>query len=130
MRRPTLSVFLWAAVLTMPLAACANPGDLDPSFGTGGKVTTPSGSNGYINALVLQPDGKLVAAGSTSTGSWAFALVRYTADGSLDGSFGTGGTVTTQIGSSNLAYALVLQPDGKLVAAGSTNNGSRDFALV
>src|SRR5437773_237131 len=185
MRRPTLSVFLWAAVLTMPLAACANPGDLDPSFGTGGKVTTPSGSNGYINALVLQPDGKLVAAGYTQNngsnsdfalvrynadgsldgsfgtdgivttliqnggffeavvlqpdgklvaagvGGGHFALVRYNADGSLDGTFGTGGKVITPIGSfADMAYALVLQPDGKLVAAGSTSNGSWAFALV
>src|SRR5438876_10052265 len=101
MRRHSLSVYLWAAVLTMPLAGCANPGDLDPSFGTGGKLTTPMGATttSIINALVLQPDGKLVAAGYTqNNGSNSdFALVRYNADGSLDGSFGTDGIVTTLI---------------------------------
>src|SRR5207253_383726 len=104
------------------------------SFGTGGKVATPIGSiDDEVSALVLQPDGKLVAAGYTDKGNnITFALVRYDADGSLDTSFGTGGKVTTPIGSiDDEAFALVLQPDGKLVAAGDANDGSnQDFALV
>src|SRR5947209_17734305 len=113
--------------MVLALAGCADHGGLDPSFGTGGKVTTPIGSSDdEALALVLQPDGKLVAAGYASSASnTAFALVRYNADGSLDTSFGTGGQVTTPIESiGNQAFALVLQPDGKLVAAGDANNGS------
>src|SRR5439155_909088 len=109
-------------------------GSLDTSFGTGGKVTTAIGStDDEVLALVLQPDGKLVAAGFTaSAGNTAFALVRYNADGSLDTSFGTGGKVTTSFGSvDDKAIALVLQPDGKLVAAGYSYNGTdTDFALA
>src|SRR5439155_622700 len=109
-------------------------GSLDTSFGTGGKVTTAIGSvDDEVFALVRQPDGKLVAAGYTSgTNSTAFALVRYNADGSLDTSFGTGGKVTTAIGSiDDEVNALVLQADGKLAAAGYSYNGSdTDFAVA
>ena len=111
-------------------------GSLDPSFGVGGVVTTSIGpGNEEVSAVVLQPDGKLVAAGSASNGTDRdFALVRYTATGKLDPSFGKGGTgtVTTPIGpGGDWAGALVLQPDGKLVVAGETFNGTDyDFALV
>src|SRR4030095_1301139 len=62
-----------------------------------------------------------------------FALARYNDDGSLDSSFGTGGRVTTDIGGfSDTAYAVAVQPDGKIVAAGSANFTSTfsDFALA
>jgi uncharacterized delta-60 repeat protein len=81
---------------------------------------------------VLQSDGKLVAAGyrSTSSGS-KFALARYDKHGRLDRSFGNGGTVTTAIDPNAYAYALILQPDGKLVAAGSSGTGlNHKFALA
>jgi uncharacterized delta-60 repeat protein len=123
-------------VLTCALAitpyAWANPGDLDGPFGIGGKVTTPIGAaDDVANALLQQADGKLVAAGD-STNPTDFALARYNTDGSLDGSFGTGGKVTTPIGTAgSSANALVQQADGKLVAAGSSYNGTDDdFALA
>src|SRR5262245_36348985 len=58
-------------------------GALDPTFGTGGKVTTGLGSNSAVaNSLAVQADGKLVVAGSAKIGSnQDFALVRYNADG-------------------------------------------------
>ena len=109
-------------------------GSLDTGFGTGGKVTTPIGSsNDIANALGFQSDGRIVVAGSSYNGSnYNFALVRYNTDGSLDTGFGTGGIVTTSIGSGyNIAYALGIQPDGRIVVAGSYCNGSNyDFALV
>ncbi len=78
-----------------------------------------------MEALVVQPDGKIVAAGSADG---RFALARYVPDGSLDTSFGTGGIVS---GSAGAAEALVLQPDGKLVAAGwSQPSASGDAQLV
>ena len=131
-RRLLLAACLLAALL-IP-AAQATTGELDPSFGTGGKVTTAIGpveSEAY--ALVRQPDGKLVAAGYARSGtSDDFALARYNADGSLDTSFGTGGKVLTAIGSTDSANALVRQPDGKLVAAGYSHTGASgyDFALA
>jgi uncharacterized delta-60 repeat protein len=111
-----------------------NPdGSLDTSFNGTGKVTTAIGGDDDVaNALALQPDGKLVAAGYTKGGTqYSFALARYNPDGSLDTSFNGTGKVTTRIGLSNQAYALALQPDGKLVAAGSSYNSSNDdFALA
>jgi uncharacterized delta-60 repeat protein len=116
------------------LARYNTDGSLDTGFNGSGTVTTAIGSsNDYGNALALQPDGKLVAAGHSSNGSnYDFALARYSPDGSLDTSFNGSGKVTTAIGSGpDIASALALQQDGKLVAAGWTDNGSDyDFALV
>jgi uncharacterized delta-60 repeat protein len=116
--------------------AWAADGDLDTSFDTDGKVTTPIGSgNDYVNSVVVQSDGKIVAAGDSINGitnEADFAIVRYNTDGSLDTTFGTGGKVTTQIGSRDAtATDVVLQSDGKIVAAGYSYNGSNyDFAIV
>ncbi len=94
-------------------------GQLDPSFGSGGTVTTAIGKRAGARALVLQPDGKLIAAGYGGTfANRKFALVRYDTNGRLDRSFGNGGIVTTAMGGFAGAQALVLQADGKLVAAG------------
>jgi uncharacterized delta-60 repeat protein len=103
-------------------------GRLDTSFGIGGIVTTDVGDPDEASALVVQPDGKLVAAGSAATfqGEMAdFALVRYHRDGSLDPSFGTGGIVKTDFGADEGVGALILQADGKLVAAGASTNETR-----
>ncbi len=115
--------------------AHAAPGDLDPSFGAAGKVITAIGATSdTVRALVVQPDGKLVVAGvCLSGGNGVFCLARYTADGSLDPAFGSGGKVITSISSNgdNTARAIALQPDGKLVAAGYCYNGSNvDFCLA
>jgi len=80
-------------------------------------------------AMAIQPDGKIVVAGASNS---AFALVRYNTDGSLDSTFGSGGKVLTPIGGGNEgATAVAIQPDGKIVAAGYSNNGTNVvFALV
>jgi uncharacterized delta-60 repeat protein len=121
-----------ASTYDFALARYNPDGSLDTSF-NGGKVTTPIGSNwDGASALALQPDGKLVAAGTSWNGANDdFALARYNPDGSLDTSFHGTGKVTTPIGGNDGAHALTLQPDGKLVAAGDSSNGSDyDFALV
>lgn len=90
-------------------------GTLDPSFGTGGKVTTATG--GVAHAVALQPDGKIVVAGSSERSSRAFAVARYRTDGSLDPTFGSAGIVETRLGSPEPdgAWAVMLQRDGKIV---------------
>jgi uncharacterized delta-60 repeat protein len=98
-------------------------GVLDPSFGEDGIVSTNFGPYAVaaINDLALQPDGKIVAAGHTEVTDYYnfnFTLARYNLDGSLDGSFGEGGSVMTDITFYDSAEAVVIQPDGKILAAG------------
>ncbi|HJP64878.1 MAG TPA: delta-60 repeat domain-containing protein, partial [Actinomycetota bacterium] len=70
--------------------------------------------------MAIQSDGKIVAAGYTGTyPDEDFALARYTRAGALDNTFGGTGTITTPIGSSDdVAFAVAIQSDGKIVAAG------------
>src|SRR5438093_1292576 len=129
-------------------------GSLDPTFGTGGKVTTDfSAGEDAARAVVVQPDGKIVAfgvviqtdgkivaagaashvvAGAVNTD---FGLARYNTDGTLDTGFGNGGQVTTDFsGSFDEAEAIALQLDGRVVLAGRTRtqtstSSNDDFAL-
>ncbi len=118
----------------LPVAQAAD-GDLDPTFGSGGKVTTDFNGTDVANALAIQSDSKIVAGGyaSDADGNSAFALARYTTAGTLDGSFGSGGKVTTGFDGKDAALALGIQSDGKIVAAGNTYTGTNDhsdFALA
>ena len=116
------------------LARYTAAGVLDTTFGTGGKVITPIGSGAdHIRAMAVQSDGKIVVAGNSHNGTnYDFAVARYTAAGALDTGFSTDGKVTTAIGSGNeTAFAVAVQSDGKIVAAGHSHNGTdEDFALV
>lgn len=107
-------------------------GTLDPTFGTGGIVA--GGGTGAL-AVALQADGKIVVAGESNRD---FSISRYLPDGSLDVTFGTAGTVTTNLGDQTAlqdydqANALASLPDGKLVAAGLARGGAAgsDVGLV
>ena len=114
--------------------AQAVTGEADPTFAVGGQRSTDlGGTYDWAYATALQPDGKVLAAGvSNARGTYDFALVRYTAAGALDPSFGDGGRVLTDFGHSyDWAYAIALQPDGRIVVGGvSDHSGSRDFALA
>ncbi|MEZ5436540.1 MAG: delta-60 repeat domain-containing protein [Pseudomonadales bacterium] len=125
----TLVIFLFCAA-----SLEAAPGNLDASFGTGGITTTAIGTGDGAHAVVQRADGKLVAAGYSYNGSnYDFAVARYNTDGSLDTSFGTGGTTTTAVGSGHdTAFSMVQQSDSKLVLAGYSYNGGTNynFALV
>jgi uncharacterized delta-60 repeat protein len=114
----------------------AAAGDLDPTFGAGGLVVTEFfGGSDEARALLVQPDGRIIAVGTASEGSpnSDFALARYNPDGSLDPSWGNGGKVTTDLfGNTDFAFDAVLQPDGKVVAVGETFDPTTglDFALA
>jgi uncharacterized delta-60 repeat protein len=112
-------------------------GSLDASFGDGGQVLTPLGTDSAIAALAIAPDGALIAAGSAVvSGRSVFALARYLSDGSLDASFGIGGIVTTAVGpSDDRAVAVQRRPDGRIVVAGASlpsaaPAGDYDFAVA
>src|SRR5262245_3106165 len=117
---------LWLVAIPRDAAA---PGDLDPSFGGVGFVTTPIGDAAEADALIVQSDGKLVAGGfSPGVQSTALTLARYNTDGALDTSFG-GGTGIVTVGDNSEVGALAQQPDGKLVAAG-WNDAVNSFVLA
>ncbi|MBH8576028.1 DUF4347 domain-containing protein, partial [Nostocaceae cyanobacterium CENA369] len=97
---------------------------LDNTFGNGGKVITDFGSTDIGRSVVIQNDGKILVAGVSNNN---FAVVRYNSDGTLDTSFDTDGKVTTNLGSTDIAYSMAVQADGKILVAGKRGN---DFALV
>ncbi|MCC7306375.1 MAG: PxKF domain-containing protein [Acidobacteria bacterium] len=109
-------------------------GSLDTSFDTDGKVVTDVQNNNpdLASSGALQPDGRIVVAGSSLQGLFQFALLRYNTDGSLDTSFDTDGKVVTSVhGEYDFAYSVVVQADGKIVAAGRSLNGPNyDFGLA
>ena len=122
------------SVTRFGVARLQENGTLDPSFGTDGMVTTPIGETAEARAIALHASGRFTVAGLAKVaGTPRFAAAQYRADGSLDPTFGTLGTVVTGVSAlSNDANAIVQQPDGKLVLAGRTTpSGSRrDFGLV
>lgn len=109
-------------------------GQLDTSFGTGGKATADFRKAGDgATAVALQADGKILVAGHSFNGSRGddFGLVRFNSNGSFDTSFGSGGGVTTDIqGGNDIALALVVQSDGKIVLAGRSFNGNTGSAAL
>lgn len=115
-----------------------NPdGSPDMGFGTGGAVTVqfgPTSSN--VNALLLQPDGKIVIGGNNLVvpGNTDFAFLRLNTNGTIDNSFGNAGrlTVTFNAGLESV-NSMVLQPDGKIFAVGNANflgGTGNDIAMV
>jgi uncharacterized delta-60 repeat protein len=108
-------------------------GSSDASFGVNGNVTT---SALVSEGLALQGDGKLLLAGSVNgsgtPASNQFAVMRLNADGSPDNAFGSAGTVSTDItGRGDIAYAVTVQSDGKILAAGTSSlTTDPNFAVV
>jgi uncharacterized delta-60 repeat protein len=108
-------------------------GALDSSFGSGGMVTLAfAGTNGGAQAVVVQPvDGKIVVVGSAnqSTGKKSYTalpvVVRLNPDGSLDGTFGSGGTAWVSLGGIGYFNSVALQADGRIIVAGGWSVVSR-----
>jgi uncharacterized delta-60 repeat protein len=120
-------------------SAQAAGGDLDPTFGTGGQVTTDfSHSTDIANAVALQPDGKMVVVGTTykhnDYSDEDFAVARYNTDGTLDTTFGGNGKVRTDFpGLAAVPSSVLIQPDGKILVAGGAFplfTFAGDFKLV
>jgi uncharacterized delta-60 repeat protein len=136
--RRSIVVFFGIGALLFPTLLAAARGDLDPTFGSGGKVTTDFGGNEFAWGLAVQADGKAVVAGSRSdSGSGPpddFVLARYSPTGALDATFDGDGKVTTDFGGrSDSAGDVAIPADGKIVAAGSGFPAAArplDFALA
>jgi uncharacterized delta-60 repeat protein len=111
-------------------------GSLDPTFSGDGKQTTDfgSGTSARANGVAIQANGKIVVVGNVTRTSGGFpgsyfALARYNPNGSLDPSFSGDGKRLTDLGGSDIALAVLIQGDGKIVAVGGGGPGG-DFALA
>jgi uncharacterized delta-60 repeat protein len=114
-------------------------GDRDRTFGGDGRVRTawPVLGQGSASAVALQPDGRIIAAGTMFSDDYAtgrFAVARYRTDGSLDPSFGGDGRVSTRFAPPRSSISdIALQADGRIVVAGTTGDASSTtgrFALA
>lgn len=107
---------------------------LDSSFGKNGQLTTEFSSfDDNAHAITVQADGKILVAGQSENGADTdFAIVRYHGDGSLDKDFNNTGQVTVAVGSGDdQALSMVVQEDGKILVAGTTDNGDNlDIAVI
>src|SRR5262249_41156963 len=133
-------LLIQAVPLSHPVRALADDAapaaaDLDPNFGSGGKVVTDFfGAGNQGRAVAIQQDGRIVVVGQAHTvpGHDDFALVRHNADGTLDTGFGATGKITTDFfGANDSANAVAIQKDGRIVLAGAAGNiFSSMFGLV
>ncbi len=105
-------------------------GQFDPTFNGNGRLLISPVLNAWD--IAIQQDGKIVVAGKDEN-SASFAVARLNSNGSLDSTFGVNGKVTTPVGTYSWANSIVLQPDGKIVVAGGTGDGTAQnttFALA
>ena len=96
-------------------------GTLDSAFGVGGIAISALGVDDYAKAISLQPDGKILLAGSCVSSTYTFCARRYNPDGSLDANFGSGGTVVVSGLGTAVANAIAVQPDGCIFARGNVH---------
>jgi uncharacterized delta-60 repeat protein len=110
-------------------------GVLDITFDYDGKlIDTVDGFDTRISAILSQPDGKIIAGGTTQDGfNYQFVLARYNNDGSHDLTFGTNGIVKHNFATTNVdsrLWALDFQSDGKIIAAGQTYTSLNNYDFV
>ncbi|HOK51661.1 MAG TPA: delta-60 repeat domain-containing protein, partial [Bacteroidales bacterium] len=108
----TLLFFLAFVFRAYPQVA----GDIDPTFNPTDKgFAIGDGTNGNVNSIVIQGDGKIIIGGNFTSynGTERNRIARLNADGSLDNSF------NSAIGLNNTVWAIALQSDGKIIIGGN-----------
>lgn len=120
--------------LKFALAKFLPNGDLDTDFGasTGYTLTALGVSYDVCASMAVQPDGKILLAGSSVINGWPdAALVRYNSNGILDAGFGSFGIVSTPFSiTADIGLKVALQPDGKIIVAGSSNNSQQKSEMA
>jgi uncharacterized delta-60 repeat protein len=120
--------------LVAPPAASAAPGDLDPTFGSGGRVGLLTGKEEVlVKGIAVQADSKVILAGGEDPGEGPSntIVVRLLSNGELDPGFGQNGKVTLTISGGSEARAVAVQPDGKIVVVGDGKPGATyDFMIA
>lgn len=119
------------ASVSFALARFMPDGAIDSSFNQTGKTFNHFNSHtAIVRSICLQADGKILAAGSRANASDNdILLVRYLPNGTLDSSFGSSGIVIKDLGNWESAYSVMVEPNGKILLAGSTAtlSGDEDF---
>lgn len=119
-------------LLSISIKICAQPGALDPGFGIEGKFTLTDNATGKVileaYAMAIQPDGKILMAGPSHDytdpfGTDDFGIIRLNTDGTIDNNFSDDGKAfvdftTTDFGSADFPYKILVQPDGKILVIG------------
>jgi uncharacterized delta-60 repeat protein len=118
--------------LDIVTARFTTAGALDPAWGNGGKGDFDFGGNEDGYGAVLQPDGKLLIGGDTTSlaGAGDMLVGRVNPDGTLDTTFGTMGWANPDFGGNEFGRAIALQPDGKILLAGNSESTSASALIV
>lgn len=127
------SISFFLASCFFSTALFAQSGSLDSSFGVNGIVATDIGASSFdlLHNIIIQPDQKILAVGSSNSATSDFAVIRYLADGTPDPDFGVNGIAIINFGGYDVGHAVAVLPDGKLIVAGESQiGGSYDFALT
>lgn len=108
-------------------------GSIDPTFGTNGVATVNQSSIDSFNAVAIQADGKIIAAGSTSQNFGEFAAIRFNANGTLDSSFNNGGLFffdSSPLADKQQFLAISMYPGGKILMGGSSLEQNGNFEVI
>jgi uncharacterized delta-60 repeat protein len=122
-----LALVVAAALVVAGGPASAADGDLDPTFSGDGRVVSDFGADERADGVAVQPDGRVVVAGTGCGGD--FLVARYDAGGGLDPTFDGDGRVCVDVGtgSADRGVDVLVLADGRLLVAGTS---AGDFALV
>ncbi len=110
-----------------------NPdGSYDQNFGNAGLTTNGFGAQDIVvKAMTLQPDGKILIAGTSVVTEYLYFVSRFETDGSIDATFGVNGSTQVTVGTGlRILSDMKLQSDGKIVIGGVVQNSDVDIALV
>lgn len=122
-------------LLFFSLLAYGQAGSFDSSFNSIGSAFFHfNGGRASASAVTVLPNGKILVVGTVVTGPGAdsdFLLLRFKADGSLDPSFGNGGfKIYSWGGQDDIAKAMAVQSDGKILVAGWTVSNGKNYGLL
>jgi uncharacterized delta-60 repeat protein len=123
-----------AIVCATPAAASAAPGEPDPTFGllfNGTVMLADRGPADFVVKVLRQSDGKIVTVSSAldANGTSSLVVSRFLPNGQIDGTFTGGGRFIRAFPTGGFVTSAALQPDGKIVLVGSSNNPPDFFVM-
>ncbi len=120
------------AAKAVALSLVAQPGALDPTFATAGKYVQDFGANDNLTCVKVQPDGKILAAGTAINPNFSGKLLvmRLNTDGTLDNGFDGDGTLIVNAFNESYAYDLFVQADGKIVVVGARYDSNFSASML